>query len=128
MTKISQRGLFWAPRVLSIAYIGFLSLFALDVFSETHGFWTTLLALLIHLVPALILVAILIVAWRWEWVGASLFAVAGLLYILTLLPLRISPAIKFSWILTIAAPAFLVAVMFLVNWLKRDELHPKLPG
>jgi len=127
MTQLSKRVLFWTPRVLSIAYIAFLSLFALDVFGEEHGFWKTLLALAIHLIPALILTLGLILAWRREWIGAALCAAAGMLYVIMLLPRRLPPAVKLNWILTIAAPAFFVATMFLINWLKRDELHARRP-
>jgi len=123
MTGLSKRALFWTPRILSIAYIVFLSLFALDVFSEGYGFWKTGLALVIHLIPALVLVIVLILAWRWEWIGAALYAAAGTVYVITVLPLRISPAAKFNWILTIAGPAFSLAAMFLINWWKRGELH-----
>jgi len=123
MTGLSKRALFWTPRILSIAYIVFLSLFALDVFSEGYGFWQTSLALVIHLIPALVLLVVLILAWRWEWIGAALYATAGTVYVITVLPLRISPAAKFNWILTIAGPAFSLAAMFLINWWKRGELH-----
>jgi hypothetical protein len=122
MSELSKRALFWTPRVLSMAYIAFLSLFALDVFGEGYGFWKTILAIVIHLAPSLVLVAVLILAWRWEWIGAALYAAAGMLYVITLLPQRISPAVKLNWSLTIAGPAFLVAAMFLANWLKRGEL------
>jgi hypothetical protein len=123
MSELSKRALFWTPRVLSMAYIAFLSLFALDVFGEGYGFWKTILALVIHLIPAFVLIVALILAWRWEWVGAAVYAAAGMLYLITLLPQRISPAVKLNWSLTIAVPAFLVAAMFLANWLKRGELH-----
>ena len=43
--------LYWAPRILSIIFAGFISLFALDVFNEGHSFWETLLALAVHLIP-----------------------------------------------------------------------------
>ena len=125
MTQLSKRALFWTPRALSIAYIVFLSLFALDVFSEGNGFRTTILALIIHLIPALVLLAGLILAWRWEWIGAALYAAAGLVYVITVLPQRISPAMKLNWILVIAGPAFLVAAMFLASWLRRGELHSR---
>jgi hypothetical protein len=125
MTQPSRRVLFWTPRILSIAFIIFLSLFALDVFNDAHGFWNTIAALLIHLIPAFVLTAGLILAWRWEWVGAVFYAAAGAGYVVTVLPLRISPSAKLSWILTIAAPAFVLAAMFLANWLKRAELHPR---
>ena len=64
MTELSRRTLFWAPRVLSVALIVFLSLFALDVFGEVQGFWNTVLALAIHLIPTLVLSVVLILAWR----------------------------------------------------------------
>jgi len=41
------------------------------------------------------------------------------------LPLPISVELKLNWILTVAGPAFLVAGMFLANWLKRGDLHSK---
>jgi hypothetical protein len=125
MTQLSKRALFWTPRALSIGYIAFLSLFALDVFGEGYGFWTTILALIIHLIPALVLVVGLILAWRWEWIGAALYAAAGMVYTIVVLPQPISPAVKLNWILVIAGPAFLVAATFLASWLKRGELHSR---
>jgi len=41
MTPVSGRLLYWAPRALSVLFIGFLSLFALDVSGEGLGFWQT---------------------------------------------------------------------------------------
>ena len=38
---------------------------------------------------------------------------------------RIPPVIKLSWILTIAGPAFVIAGLFLVNWLKHAALRTK---
>jgi hypothetical protein len=38
MSQISERLLFWLPRILSIAFVAFIAMFALDVFSESHGF------------------------------------------------------------------------------------------
>lgn len=127
MTKLSKQALFWTPRVLAIAYICFLSLFALEAFGEGHGFSGTLLALTIHLIPNLVLIAGLVVAWRWEWIGASLYAAAGMLYISWVLRRPLSPAIKLTWIVAIAGPALLVAALFLANWLKHGELHARQP-
>ena len=127
MSNSSKRLLFWAPRIFSILLIVFLSLFALDVFNEGLGFWKTLLALAIHLVPSLVLIAALIVAWRWEWVGAAIYAGAGALYVVTLLPRRLPPPpIKLQWIAIIALPAFAIAVLFLANWLKHNQLRTRV--
>lgn len=123
MTRFSKQTLFWAPRALSIAYSVFLAFFALDLFPEKRALWPTLLALVIHLVPALIVACILLLAWRREWLGALLYGAAGLWYSATVLRLQRSPSTKLSWILTIAGPAFVLALLFLINWIERGELR-----
>jgi hypothetical protein len=123
MSSLSARTLYWIPRALSIAFLTLLSLFALDVFNEHLGFWKTAIALSIHLIPVFVLAGVLVGAWRWEWIGGVLYAVAGTLYIYQILPRHLPPAIKLNWILTIAGPAFIIAGLFLANWLKRDELR-----
>ena len=125
MSNFSKPALFWTPRVLSIAFIAFLSLFALDVFDEHLGFWQTLLALTMHLIPVFVLIAALILAWRWEWIGAALYAATGVLYIIWVVSMGrpVSPSTRLIWILTISGPAFVIAGLFLANWLKRGELR-----
>ena len=125
MTQISRRALFWTPRGLSIVFIAFLSLFSMDVFSEHLGFWQTALALAMHLIPSFVLIAALVLAWRWEWIGAALYAAAGLLYVwwVATLSRPLPAAVKLMWILMIAVPAFVIAGLFLASWLKRSELH-----
>lgn len=123
MNTLSRRSLLWAPRILSVAFIGFLSLFALDVFGEGHGFWKTIVALATHLIPSLILLVGLVLSWRREWVGAVLYGAAGMLYAVWAATRPIPPAIRLTWILAIAGPAFVVAALFLTNWLKRGEIH-----
>lgn len=124
MTKLSKRALYWTPRGLSIVFIVFLSMSALDVFGEGRGFWTTVLAFSVHLIPMFILTAGLILAWRWEWIGAVLYGAAGTLYVVWLIPRPWpSPPVKVIWVLMIAGPAFAIAALFLANWLKRGELH-----
>ncbi|MGA2274240.1 MAG: hypothetical protein ABSH00_11845 [Bryobacteraceae bacterium] len=126
MSNISKRTLFWAPRALSILFIAFISMFALDVFGENLGFWRTLLALTIHMIPSLVLLGALAVAWRWEWIGAVIYTAAGALYVITLLPRGLVPAsIKLLWIATIALPAFVIGALFLANWLKHDQIRAK---
>ena len=128
MTQLSKRALFWTPRALSIVFIAFLSLFALDVFGEHLGRWRTVLALTMHLVPSLVLIAALVLAWRWEWIGAALYAAAGSLYVWWVVSMSrpVPSAMRLMWILTIAGPAFVIAGLFLANWLKRGDL--RAPG
>lgn len=124
MATATDRGLlFWAPRLLTMVFIAFLSLFSLDVFGEGAGFWETALALTMHLVPVFILVAVLVLAWRREWIGAVLFGTAALGYVLG--PLQPPPVRHFSFAarltadLAIAGPAFLIAALFLAGWVRR---------
>jgi hypothetical protein len=125
MSTLSRRTLFWAPRALAIAFIAFISLFALDVFDEGYSFWQTLGALAMHLIPSFVLIGGLVLAWRWEWIGGALYGAAGMLYVSWVSTRPLTPTIKLTWILTIAGPAFVVAALFLVNWWKHGELHAR---
>ena len=117
MNSYSRKILFWTPRALTIAFAGFLSLFALDVFGEGYGIWKTLLALAIHLVPVYIVLGLLALAWKWEWVGAAGFAALAIWYAKG--NWRHHP----SWVATIAAPMLLIAALFLANWLNHNEVR-----
>jgi hypothetical protein len=110
--------LFWAPRVLSLLFATFISIFALDVFNESHGFWQTALALLMHLIPTIILLALLAVSWRWEWVGGVVFPALGLIYL-------VNSWGRFHWsaYVLIAGPLFLLGTLFLLSWRQRKNLQ-----
>ena len=119
MNTATKRTLFWTPRVLCMLFAAFLSLFALDVFDESNGFWQTALALLMHLLPSTILVIIvLIVSWRREWIGGVLFNALGVLYIVLFWG-------RFPWFTyaAISGPLFLVGILFLLNWRFRSQLR-----
>ncbi len=73
--------LYWTPRVLTILFIAFLSLFALDVFGEGYTFWETLVALFMHLIPHFLLIILLVIAWKWERVGGLLFIGLALVFL-----------------------------------------------
>lgn len=65
---------YWLPRILSLLFIAFISMFALDVFGEPQWF----LALLIHLIPSFVLTIFTIIAWKYERSGGILFIIAGI--------------------------------------------------
>jgi hypothetical protein len=125
MTLFSRQVLFWAPRALSIAFIAFLGLFALDVLEAGYGFWKTLLALTMHLIPNFVLIAVLVLAWRWEWIGATLFAAAGVLHAIFIWQRPYPPAMKLAQILPMEGMVFVIATLWLANWIKRDELRAR---
>jgi len=112
MEKTLKRWLFWTPRILSILFAVFVSLFALDVFSEGYGFWRTILALLIHLIPTWIILVLLVISWRWEWVGGILFIALGVLSIV-----KFCGQSNLVTYLIMIGPLFLIGVLFLVDGL-----------
>ena len=124
MKRTTKHALFWSPRVLSILFAAFISVFAMDVFGEGYGFWQTCLALLMHLVPTALLLAALIVAWRRAWVGAILFIGLGALYIVTMWG-------RFPWstyALMSGIPC-LIGLLFLADWrYGRSMVEPTSPA
>jgi hypothetical protein len=118
--------IFWTPRILAIIFIVFLSLFSLDVFDMGLDFWGTVVGLLMHNIPVFILLTILLVSWKYEIVGGIVFLTAGLLYITRLLMIMLTntppPWYVLTWAVTIAGPAFLIGILFLICWLKKKKL------
>ena len=76
--KTPIRVFHWLPRVICILAILFISMFALDAFAPGLTIWQQLGAFLIHLIPSFVLTALLIVAWKWEYIGGIIFTVIGL--------------------------------------------------
>jgi hypothetical protein len=111
MNPTVKRVLFWTPRVLTILFAIFISLFALDVFGQGYSFWETLWALLMHLVPTILVLVALAIAWRWEWLGGGLFIALGAGYLLLA-----GSRVHWSAVLFIAGPLFLVGLLFLASW------------
>lgn len=118
MSPAARRWLFWTPRVLTILFAGFISIFAMDVFEGHHPLGQVLLALAMHLIPTGVVLLSLAIAWRWEWAGAVLFFGLGVTYIVTMWG-------RFSWdtYALIAGPAFLVGLLFLIGWRYRAEIR-----
>jgi len=66
------------PRIIGILAILFISLFALDAFQPGLTVWQQIGAFLLHLIPSFILTILLIIAWKWEYIGGIIFVIIGL--------------------------------------------------
>jgi len=117
--------IFWTPRILAILFILFLAMFSLDIFDSCNNFFNCALGLFMHNLPSIILTIILIIAWKYEIVGAIVFFLFGLWYIVQFV---ITGIINngfhwyyLSWIFIIAGPAFLVGILFWINWVKKKK-------
>lgn len=118
--KNGSKFVYWTPRILSIVFILFLMLFSLDVFELKLGFWGTVLGLLIHNIPAFILLAVLIISWKYEIVGGIAFILAGLAYIFLTLR-KPFEWYYLSWIVQISGIAFFIGALFLVGGFRRKR-------
>jgi len=125
--------LHWAPRILCILAILFVSMFSLDAFQAGMSLKDQLLAWLMHMIPSFILILVLVIAWIWENIGGIIFISLGLAF---------SPFIFWGnythnhsvWmsiliILMITFPFILVGILFMLSYhtkSKAAELLKKL--
>jgi hypothetical protein len=104
--------------VLAILFALFISVFALDVFGESLGFWGTAAALFIHLIPTFLVILVLAFAWRRELIGAAVYIFLGILYVVIAWG-----RVHWSAYLAISGPLFLLGLLFLLGWHYRAELR-----
>ena len=117
----------WIPRLLCIAAILFVSMFALDAFAPGLTFWEQIGAFLIHMIPSFLLLIALLVAWKWENIGGIILMTIGL---------GLSPSVfTMNWhrtgsvwvaigiVLIINIPFVMVGALFVIsNYLKKKSV------
>ena len=105
-TQAYKRFLHYAPRVIGILGILFLSSFALDVFGQGYSASELVVALFMHLIPSLVLIAVLTLAWIYERLGGALFIAAAIV------PWAVFPDNDLIANLIISGPFFIVGLLF----------------
>lgn len=124
--KISIKIFHWSPRIICILAILFISMFAADSFAPGLTIWQQLGAFFIHLIPSFILVAVLILAWKWEKIGGIIFILIGL----GLSPfifqhnyeMNQSIGMSLGIILMITFPFIIAGILFIVsNFMKKKN-------
>lgn len=129
--KISIKILHWTPRVLCILAILFISMFALDAFEGNAGFWQKIGDFLIHLIPTYVLIAALIVAWKWELIGGIIYCLIGLgfapfIYLLNHNRNHSSVGQSLLNALIITVPFIIVGILFLVSFYYKKKTNPSI--
>ena len=110
MTSSARKLLLWSPRILGLLVAVILGVFALDSFGEGIS------AFLLHLAPALLMLPIVALSWRWEWVGAAAFLTLAVLY-------GVPAWARGDWLVVISGPLLVVGALFLWSWRHHKELH-----
>ncbi len=125
--KTSIKILQWLPRVICTLAILFVSLFALDAFTPGHTIWQQLGDFFIHLIPSFILIASLIIAWKWEFAGGIIFLIIGIglspfVFMMNYHRTH-SIGISLVIILMITIPFVVVGILFLIShsWRKKES-------
>jgi hypothetical protein len=108
----------WVPRIAGMAMAAFLSLFALDSFGPGKPLVQAIPEFLIHLIPALVVLAVVALAWRWPMFGAVAFAMLAVGY-------AFGAHGRIDWIAAISGPLAMVAALFLVSGLRRAAAVPE---
>jgi hypothetical protein len=114
MKKRVGKFIYWAPRILSIIFLLFLAVFSLDVFDTNLGFWGTIVGLFMHNIPVIVLAIVLGISWKREVVGGIGFIFGGVIYV-------ISKNFELLSSLIIAGPAFIIGILFFINWFKKKK-------
>ena len=113
--------LFWLPRLITIIFILFISMFALDIFGMNLGFWGTIFGLFMHLTPSIILTAIVIIFWRKSLVLAGMWAAFGIGYIAIMTPnmIRQFEFYYLAWLIQFSGAAFVLTYLFFLDRFKK---------
>jgi Na+/proline symporter len=118
--KTSTKALYWTARILCILAILFISLFALDSVSSERTFWQNATALLMSLIPSFVLLAALIIAWKWEKTGGIILTIIGLalsifVFVLNYKRNQFSVANSLKNALILAIPFVLAGILFILS-------------
>jgi len=77
---VNYSKLIWVPRILTIIFILFFSLFALDAFTGNARFLEKILEFLIHLIPSFFLLILLIISWKQPLIIGYVFIILGIVF------------------------------------------------
>jgi hypothetical protein len=121
MTDRTRHILFWTPRVLSLVVVWLAAKNLHDWFSPNKGFGENLLSVLVHLIPALIVLGIVALSWRREWIAGAFFVLLGLLRAAK--DVVVGSANHF-WL---AAFGVFLGLLFILNWKYRAALRGGSP-
>ena len=109
---IGRRILFWTARLLTIGFALFVGVFALDVFGVGYTVWQTIVALIVHLLPTILMLLLLALAWRRAWLGGIAYPALGILYLV-----MSNRPVSSLGVYILSGPLFILGALFLIDWL-----------
>lgn len=123
--KRNMKILHWAPRIITILAILFISLFALDSFAPGLTIWQQIGAFIIHLIPSFLLLAVLFVAWKREYLGGIILMLIGLGFSPFIFvhnyKMNQSVWMSLTVILVITVPFIIAGILFIISHQKKKR-------
>jgi hypothetical protein len=102
--------------------------FALDAFDPELSIWQQIVGFLIHLIPSFILIALLMVAWKREFIGGIIFILLGLGFspILYSHNYKMNQSVGLSLLIIslITLPFVIVGILFLLSHYHKKKHLP----
>jgi peptidoglycan/LPS O-acetylase OafA/YrhL len=120
--KTSTKVLNWTARILCILAFLIVGFFVLDSVSPNHTFWQNTASLLI----SLILLAVLISAWKWEKTGGIILTIVGLAVSIFIFVFNYKrhhfPVLTCLFqALLIAGPFLLAGILFIISHYRKNK-------
>lgn len=107
----TARIIHFAPRIAAIAIIFFVSLFSLDVFDMEGTPLQLAGAFLLHNLPSIVMIVLLVFAWKRPQVGFIAFLLAGLFFLRFIFSQG-----GLGHFLLFSGPLLLISAMFYLDW------------
>ncbi len=102
----------WAPRVAAMMIIYFISLFSFDVFGMEGSLLEKIGGFLIHNIPSIVLIVLLVFAWKRPIIGFVAFIAAAVLFAAFFVrSVEMLPNLIFFVI-----PILLIGLLFYADW------------
>jgi hypothetical protein len=125
--KTMDRVLYWLPRIVCMLAILFVSMFAADAFEPGKSLGQQFGDFFMHLIPSFVLLAFLVIAWKWELVGGAIFILAGVvmtpfIFFLNYNRNHFSVGQSLGVILMITFPFIVAGGLFLVSYFRRKKI------
>jgi hypothetical protein len=102
----------WAPRVAALMIIFFVGLFSLDVFGTGAPLLDVLVGFLMHNIPAIVMIVLLIFAWKRPVVGFVAFLIIAAAFAV----LFVRESFALPNLLLFVLPILLIASLFYADW------------
>lgn len=109
---------FWLPRILALLFVGVISLFAFDVFDGESQLGEMILGFIVHLTPTYVLLALLLIAWKWPLPGGILFVLMGASYYF------LASDQHWSANLIVAGTPILIGLLFITEFILNTKSQP----